>query len=222
MSGVEKAKRGRPIKLTDQLRSDLVFTEGVCATFLRSLRDGSEGIESSVYGSAQMIHTHGADGESITLDFHGNRIIAESGRRISAATGQAKLDEHRRGLVTRFFEAVWSTPSDRRIFEILTRPANNVQQVRKVLRKYLPYEVKTEVTIDVHHATSPILKALHERTDEFCRSKVDARYPKAKWSDDERIQYLSRVWAGLSLGLSASYSEKILRELAAKVSSPDS
>lgn len=217
---METMKRGRPKELTDQCILDLRYTEQICARVLNGLRYGSEGESTPVRGSAQMIYAHGADGESLTLEMNGKKIIAESGQRISTETAQDLMNKLKLGLLTKFSNASSASAIDRKVFKVLSRPANNVRQVRKLLRKHLPYEVKTEVksdsseTLAVHAAHSPILRALHERTEEFCQSKMDKRYPKARWSDEARIVYLSRVWAGLSLGLSASYSEKFLRDMA--------
>jgi hypothetical protein len=65
---------------------------------------------------------------------------------------------------------------------------------------------------------SPFPKALYEHAEEFCRAKLDPRYPdrdKRPSGDYLRIEYLARAMAGLSLRkpISPSYSVDLLRKL---------
>jgi hypothetical protein len=63
-----------------------------------------------------------------------------------------------------------------------------------------------------------VAKALYDHAAEFCRAKLDPRYPerdKRDSGDYRRSEYLARALAGLSLlkPISTSYSVELLRKL---------
>jgi hypothetical protein len=65
---------------------------------------------------------------------------------------------------------------------------------------------------------SPFPKALYDYATEFCRAKLDRRYPQRdqrESGDYRRIEYLARAMAGLSVWkpISTCYSVQLLRKL---------
>jgi hypothetical protein len=109
-------------------------------------------------------------------------------------------------------------PAERRLFDALLE-ANDGAVVRRICRRskrWLRYRWDFG---NEHFFESPwpCPRALYEHAYEFCRAKLDPRYPardERASGDVRRIKYLARVMAGLSLPkpISPSYAVELLRK----------
>lgn len=194
----------------------------------RGLRDGSPEEEEDVptnRSSAMLIKSNGRDRESLTTFFPGMKR-----RRHASALRDVAEDEVFRNKVQKIekeFEELTgltsqrttrmrypAIPHERPLWEALKR-ARNAAQVRRVVSRskyWLKWEWKQKIGDAELHSVSGILKTLYDYAEEFCKAKLDPRYPTQ--SDDKRIEYLARIMAGLTLlkRIKPSYADKILRE----------
>jgi hypothetical protein len=113
-----------------------------------------------------------------------------------------------------------AVPAERHIWEALKR-ARTAAQVRRAYSRSKIWLKSRQDYPDGGYWDwdwSPYPRELHRRAEEFCKSKLDRRYPardKRPSGDYRRIEYLARVMAGLSLSkpISPSYSVEVLRKL---------
>lgn len=117
-------------------------------------------------------------------------------------------------------ETAPAIPGEPHIWEALKR-ARTAAQVR---RAYSRSKIWLISRIDFpgggfqDWSWSPYPRALYRHAAEFCKAKLDSRYPvrdKRVSGDYRRIEYLGRVMAGLSLDkpISPSYSVERLRKI---------
>ena len=110
-------------------------------------------------------------------------------------------------------------PAERHLFDALMR-AKTAAQVRRICRRsndWLKYRWDFPRG-GFCQLPSACPRALYECAEEFCRAKLDPRYPardRRASGDYRRIQYFARVMAGLSLpkAISPSYAVELLRKL---------
>lgn len=113
-----------------------------------------------------------------------------------------------------------SAPPERHLWEALKR-AHTPAQVRRICsRSKLSLKSRFEFPSGgyIDWSFSPCPRALYEHAGEFCRAKLDSRYPcrdKRESGDYRRIEYLARVMAGLSLPrpLAPSTAVELLRKM---------
>ena len=111
-------------------------------------------------------------------------------------------------------------PAERRIWDALLS-ATNAKQVRKAMAKseyWLRSRIETPKGGFVDWSWAAFPSALNWHASEFCKSKLDPRYPgkdERPTGDYRRMEYLGRVMAGLSLYpiLKPSYSVTLLRKM---------
>jgi hypothetical protein len=111
-------------------------------------------------------------------------------------------------------------PAERHVWETLKR-AKTARQVRSAYNQSKIWLISRREFPGGGYqdwSWSPYPKALYRNAAQFCKAKLDPRYPgldKRESGDYRRIEYLGRVMAGLSLPrpISASYSVEILRKM---------
>jgi hypothetical protein len=111
-------------------------------------------------------------------------------------------------------------PPELKLWEALKR-ARTAAQVRKIYRRstiWLIHRLDFPSGGYFDWSWSPFPKALYDDAAEFCRAKLDPRYPKRdnrESGDYRRIEYLARAMAGRCLlkPISESYSVELLRKL---------
>jgi len=218
--------RGRKLLLDPEKLQELRCYESLWTMVFLGLRDGSPEHEEDVLTNsfpAMLIKSNGRERESLTT------FLPGKGRHEVSALKDVAEDEIFRDKVRRKekeFEELTglksqrtirtpypAIPDERRLWEALKR-ARNAAQVRRVVSRskyWLKWEWKQKIGDGEFYSVSGILKTLYDYAEEFCRAKLDPRYPKQ--SDDKRIEYLARVMAGLSLPkrIKPSYADRILR-----------
>src|SRR5262249_27220193 len=113
-----------------------------------------------------------------------------------------------------------ATPNERDLWEALKR-ARTASQVRRIYARskiWLVHRMDFPSGGYIDWSWSPFPKALYDHAADFCRAKLDPRYPardKRESGDYRRIEYLARAMAGVSLlkPISRSYSVELLRKL---------
>ncbi len=112
-------------------------------------------------------------------------------------------------------------PAERNLFDSLLR-AKTAAQVRRLCsrsRDWLKYHFDLPGGRGFFfELPSACPRSLYEHAGEFCRAKLDPRYPdldRRASGDYRRIEYLARVMAGLSLvkPISPSYAVELLRKM---------
>lgn len=111
-------------------------------------------------------------------------------------------------------------PDERDLWEALKR-ARTASQIRRIYKRSKIWLIHRKDLPNGSYwdwSWSPIPKALYDHAAEFCRAKLDPRYPdrdERESGDYRRIEYLARAMAGLSLPkpISTSYSVELLRRL---------
>jgi len=117
-------------------------------------------------------------------------------------------------------ETTSAVPAERGLWEALKR-ASTPTQVRNI---YTRSKVWLIDRLELPNGSywdwswSPFPRALYNDAADFCRAKLDPRYPNAdkrESADYRRIEYLARSMAGRSLSrpISVSYSVEVLRKL---------
>jgi len=95
-------------------------------------------------------------------------------------------------------------PAEPLVLEVLTRPRTT------------PLEIRWLYRASVHLRMSPLGHVLYEHPEEFCAAKESERYAGSATrpsSAKRRVDYLTKVLAGLSLELRATTGERRLRDL---------
>jgi hypothetical protein len=113
-----------------------------------------------------------------------------------------------------------AVPAERQLWEALKR-ARTAAQVRRICSRskvWLKSRLEFPSGSFIDWSWSPYPRALYEHAAEFCRAKLDNRYPgrdQRESGDYRRIEYLARVMAGLSLAkpISSSYSIEVFRKM---------
>jgi hypothetical protein len=245
---VEASKKklvGRP-QLVDLIR--LIEFEGIWVEQLYCLKHGQQEIKTHSYGASGMIvRAHGdretyydaSSGtareqkgrESIITQIAGEapkmirqpRIIEsddhrknwdERAKSIEEMTQRILMgSEPRKGIVR-------AKPDEKHLWDALKK-AKTGAQVRKIVKSsriWLIWRIEFPKGGFMDWGWTGVPKALFDHADQFCKAKLDPRYPgrdKRELADYWRMEYMARVLAGFSLvkPISPSYSVEILRKI---------
>ncbi len=245
MQAHEKRLVGRP-RSFDVNR--LVEFEELWVERLFCLKHGLPGFENETYGSSGIIiKAHGGEepyydsSSGTTLEQKGRETLTtqiagqspkvlrqpkfiesedekkkwkEKAKNIEEMTNRILMgNEPRREFVT-------AKPDEKHLWEALKK-AKTGAQVRKIVKNskiWLIWRMDFPKGGFVDWGWTGVPKALFDHADQFCKAKLDPRYPgrdKREIGDYWRIEYLARVLAGLSLvkPISPSYSVEVLRRI---------
>jgi hypothetical protein len=220
---VENSSLGRPIKVNTQA---LLGYEYFWVDTFRGLRDGNPQVESNLLAPSGMFIKRSGQGEQqvhIAEVGKKSRIVKEPKfnttpdekrrwqSRVHDLESQFEKDQFTLARVS--FDAV---PSERLLWEALKR-AQTATQVRKICtRSRIWLKPRLEFPNGDFFEYWPWRRVLYRDAEKFCDAKCDLRYPqrdKRKSGDYRRIEFLSRVMAGLTMRLAPSTAVEVLRKL---------
>jgi hypothetical protein len=192
----------------------------------RGLRDGNPQVETnSLAASGMLIKRSGQGGQQVYIEEVGTKP-----RVVKEPKFNSTPDEKRRwrsrvnDLETQFEKDRFGTrrvsvdaiPSERPLWEALKR-AQTVTQVRRICtRSKIWLKPRLDFPNGDFMEYWPWRRVLYRDAEKFCRAKLDLRYPrhdKRKSGDYRRIEFLSRVMAGLTMQLAASTAVEALRKM---------
>lgn len=223
----ENRRVGGPRFLDADARNGLLLNyEFHWVDTFRGLRDGNPEIETETFAGGRMfIKRSGPGPEEIYVVKAG-----EKPRKIRQPKFSTTPDETRRwrsrvreeeekfeenGVATRTIR-VDAIPSERRLWEALLR-AKTGSQVRRIYSQSRIWLKPRKEFPDGGYAEYwPFRRVLYRDAEQFCRAKLDPRYPgcdQRDSGDHRRIEYLARVMAGLTVRLAPSTGVEILRKL---------
>lgn len=241
----ENRPRGRPSFLD---MKELLQWEGTWIELFCNLRDGARATRVETRGASGMLikASHdkekiyvGSEGkireqggrETIYTAIPGEKPHIEVQPRIIETTEEMQIwrdktqraEEEFQRLVMGDAPRMTTTPTipaERHIWEALKR-ARTAAEVRRAYSRskiWLRSRVNYPGGGYWDWSWSPYPRELHRRAEEFCKAKLDRRYPASDMrpsGDYRRIEYFARVMAGLSLPkpISPSYSVEVLRKL---------
>lgn len=209
----------------------LQYWEGVWFAQFHALRYGLPEIEEEVTGggSAMLLKAVKPEGRTFKVlrpgrePFVRNVKATAERNEIQDWCEQVEDAEREFGRVTRGekIETVRraAIPGERDLFDALVR-AKTAAQVRRICKRS-KFWLKFRLDFPggrFFEDFSACPRLLYDKAEEFCRAKLDPRYPArdARPSgDDRRIEYFARVMAGLSLlpkPYKPSYAVDILRK----------
>lgn len=226
---IENTARGRKKRV--DAHELLVQEQAWTITFL-GLRDGSPAIELEIpggIGASMLISSKDKHGHRSLRAFKAGGQQLEASVRFATAPSEIIAWSNMVQKAEHAFESlatgktIWNVqqqqrPAERHLFDALMS-AKTPRQVRRICRRsndWLRYrwDFPRGMFCELHSACPRIL---YERADEFCRAKLDPRYPardNRASGDYRRIQYLAWVMAGLSLPkpISPSYAVELFRK----------
>jgi hypothetical protein len=220
---VQNKRRGRPRRASPE---QLLRYEGLWVETLCGLRDGLYGAETDTVGSSGMFMKSNQQGrEKIDIVVPGETMRSLHQPKFMTTPDEVQgwrkqtRKEHRGFTQKRLTGKVRYTisiPAERHLWEALKR-AQTAAQVRRIVSQSKEWlRPRLEFPDGGYMEYWPFRRALYARAGEFCKSKLDRRYPrrdKRESGDYRRIEYLARVLAGLTLGLSPSTGVERLRKL---------
>jgi hypothetical protein len=192
----------------------------------RGLRDGNPQLESnSLAPSGMLIKRSGQAGQQVYIEEAGKkpRVVREP--KFSTTPDEKRRWQSRvRNLESKFEKDRFSTgrisvgaiPSERPLWEALKR-AQTATQVRKICtRSRIWLKPRLDFPNGDFIEYWPWRRVLYRDAEKFCRAKFDLRYPrrdKRESGDYRRIEFLSRVMAGLTMRLAHSTAVEALRKM---------
>lgn len=241
----EYRPRGRPSFLD---LGELLQWEGAWIELFCSLRDGSPAVQVQTRGTSGMLIKASHDQEKIYVSSkdetreQGGResiytmiprekpqivrqpkIIESPGEMQEWNNKAQRVDDNFQRMVMGDDPrtvVIPARPAERHIWEALKRARTGAQVRRAYSRSKIWLKSREDYPGGGYRdwSWSPYPRELYRRAEEFCRAKLDRRYPahdKRPSGDYRRIEYLARVMAGLSVPkpISPSYSIEVLRKL---------
>jgi len=220
---LEYKRRGRPIEATD---GELLLCEALWVNTFVGLRDGAPETETVLPArSGVFMKVSGQERERV------HSTVTGAPPRVSLqpklATTPAELHawrSHVKGEEAQFEQAIWSPlqawlrpfPAERPLWEALKR-ARTGSQVRRIYSRSKTWlNPRMEFPDGGFLEHSPWRRVLHRDADQFCRAKLDKRYPardQRASGDYRRIEYFARVMAGLTTGIAPSTAVERLRKM---------
>jgi len=219
----ENSGVGRPKKINIQ---ELLNYEYFWVETFRGLRDGNPQVEISLLApSGLFIKRSGRGRQQVYIEEAGKKP-----RVVKEPKFDTTPDEKRRwqsrvhNLESQFEKDRFSTrtnivaaiPSERPLWEALKR-AQTATQVRKICtRSKIWLRPRLEFPDGGFMEYWQWRTVLYRDAEKFCQAKLDLRYPrhdKRKSGDYRRIEFLSRVMAGLTMRLAASTAVEALRKM---------
>lgn len=206
---------------------NLLYYEALWVDTFCHLRNGIPKTVTEVHGTSGMYVKSGGQREAIrvTLPDQAVRTVQQP-KFVTTPDEMRNWRTKERGEYERFTrvtmgdEAITTQgqrwPAERKLWEDLKR-ARTPAQVRRIYkRSNLWLKPRMEFPRGGYMEWQPHIRVLHQQAEQFCQAKLDTRYPardKRESGDYRRIEYLARVMAGLSLGVSPSYGVERLRKM---------
>jgi hypothetical protein len=223
VKATQSKTRGRPSAASSEqlLRYEWLWIETLCG-----LRDGVYGAEGETAGSSGMLMKSDEKGrEKIDIIVPGEAprtllqpkftTTPEELRDWHNRTGKERSAFTQARLTGRVKHSVL-IPAERHLWNALKR-AQTAAQVRRIVSQSKEWlRPRLEFPDGSYMEQWPFRRALYTRAAEFCKSKIARRYPrrdKRESGDYRRIEYLARVLAGLTLGISPSTAVERLRKM---------
>jgi hypothetical protein len=217
---IENKARGRPAIVVD----DLLHYECRWIFDLSGMRDGTFNPEAEIPASGYFIKASGQPRESIHISVPGRLSHTVQQPKLSTTPKEnqewkdrTKLEEARfqEAINTRFTTAVY-IPDERNYWDALkrARTASAVRRICSLSKIWL--KPRREFPNGGFAEYWPYRSVLYKCAEQFCRAKLDSRYPardQRETGDYRRIEYLARGLAGLTLGRAASTGVELLRKL---------
>ncbi len=193
----------------------------------RGLRDGNPEIETWVRSGGAFIKKSGTGQQQVFIQKFGDmpRVITQP--KFSTTPDELRTWKMRVQEEEDQFEADMMSltslpftapaiPAERGLWEALKRAETGAQVRRICKRSKIWLKTRRDFPGGGFADYWYWRRVLYERAEEFCRAKLDARYPsrdQRKSGDYRRIEYLARVMAGLTLRLAPSTAVEIIRKL---------
>jgi hypothetical protein len=191
----------------------------------RGLRDGNPQVESEMHTGGMFIKSSGQGPEQIYIEKAGRKPRIVRQPKFSTTPDEklrwrSQAQRELQQFETTVSEPVRVTfppiPSERRLWEALKR-ADTAAQVRRIYsRSRIWLKPRLELPGGSFFEHWPFRRVLYRDAAAFCRAKLDPRYPrrdKRKSGDYRRLEYLSRVMAGLTVRLAPSTAVEMLRKM---------
>lgn len=219
----ESKRRGRRRKAADE---ELLRYEGLWVDTFTGLRDGTPETETVIHArSGMFVKSSGGERERVYSHVPGEapRVALEprfsttpnEKRRWKLRT-QEEEKQFEKTILTPHVDIAPAIPAERNLWEALKR-AQTPAQVRRICsRSKIWLRPRIEFPSGGFAEYWPFRRVLYQRAQEFCRAKLDPRYPgrdQRASGDYRRIEYLARVLAGLTVGLSPSTAVERLRKM---------
>jgi len=220
----ENKSRGRPRKTTDE---ELLRYEGLWVDTFTGLRDGTSEAETVVPArSGMFVKSSGGERERVYSHVPGEapRVVHEprfsttpDEKRRWTLRKQEEEKQFEKTILTPHVDIAPAIPDERSLWEALKR-AQTAAQVRRICSR-------SKIWLRPRRIEFPdggfvewwaFRRVLYQRAQEFCRAKLDPRYPgrdQRASGDYRRIEYFARVLSGLTVGLAPSTAVERLRRM---------
>lgn len=220
---IEKKRPGRPRETSHE---ELLRYEGLWVDTFRGLRDGNPEIETVIPARwATFVKSSGQGRERLQINVAGEPPHTVLQPKFTTTPDeirhwrsrvQSEQDQFEQAIGSPVLVNVPPIPSERQLWEALKR-ARTAAQVRRICsRSKIWLRPREEFPGGGFAEYWPFRRVLYRDAAEFCRAKLDPRYPRRdqrKSGDYRRIEYLARVMAGLTVWLAPSTAVDMLRKL---------
>jgi len=204
----------------------LLDFEGLWVDTFRGLRDGNPQVRSeTIAGASVYVRRRPPGPEQLYVSAAGEkpRVIRQSKfdttpdeNRQWRNQVEAEENQFENNKIIPHKIIVRAIPSERVLWEALKKAETPAQVRRICTRSKIWLKPRIEFPDGSFLEYWPFRRILYRDAEKFCRAKLDARYPRRdqrKSGDYRRVEYLSRVMAGLTIRIAPSTAVEVLRKL---------